>query len=66
MGAKDTGKRLFAVIGDPGELTAVVVQETGGEADASAGGNICQRRIMIRTVEITDFTGADETVWDCS
>ena len=65
MGAKDTGKRLFAVIRDPGELTAVVVQETGGEAYASSGGNIRQRRIMIRTVEIPNLPGIDQSMLHC-
>ena len=64
MGTQNTGKRLFAVIGDPCELGAVVVQKTGGEAYASSGGDIRKSRIVVRAVEIPDFPGIDQSVLD--
>ena len=64
MGTQNTGKRLFAVIGDPGKLAAVVVQKTGGEAYASSGGDIRKSRIVVRAVEIPDFPGIDQSVLD--
>ena len=59
MGTKNAGKALFAVIGDPGKLTAVVIQKTGSQADASSGGNIRKGRVVIRAVEIPDLPGID-------
>ena len=64
MGTQNTGKRLFAVIGDPSKLAAVVVQKTGGEAYASSGGDIRKSRIVVRAVEIPDFPGIDQSVLD--
>ncbi len=64
MGTQNAGKCFFAVIGNPGKLSAVVVQETGSEAYAFSGGYICQGRIMIRTVEIPDLPGIDQAVLD--
>ena len=64
MGTQDAGKSLFAVKGDPGELAAVVVQETRRQADAASGGHVDPRRIMVGAVEIFDFPGADQAVLD--
>ena len=64
VGTKHTGKRLFAVIGDPGKHAAVVVQKTGGETDASSGSDIRKGCVMIRTVEIPDLPGIDQSVLD--
>ena len=43
-------------------MTAVVVQKTGGKAYASPGGNIRKGRIVIRTVEISDLPGIDQSM----
>ena len=64
MGTQNAGKALCAVIGDPGELAAVVVQKARGETYASSGGNIRQGRIVVRTVEIPDLPGIDQSVLD--
>ena len=64
MGTQNTGKRLFAVIGNPCELAAVVVEETRSEAYAFSGGNICKGCIVIRTVEIPNLSSAYQSVLD--
>ena len=64
MGTQNTGKRLFAVIGDPCELAAVVVEETWGEAYASSGGNICKGRVVIRTIEIPNLSSVYQSAVD--
>ena len=56
MVAEYTVKGILAVIGNPGKLSAVVIQETGGKAYASSCCNIGKGGFMIGTVEIADFS----------
>ena len=56
MSAKNAGKTLAAIEGNPGELSAVVVQEAGREANAPACGDVGQRCVVIGAVEICDFS----------
>ena len=62
VGAEHTGEGFLAVKRNPCKLAAVIVQKTGSEADAFAGGDIGQGGVMIRTVEIADVSGGDEPV----
>ncbi len=39
---KDTAEGVFAIIGDPGKLTAVIIQKTGCQTDSLACGYICK------------------------
>ena len=62
VGAQNTGEAFLTVEGDPGKLAAVVVQESGREADALPGGDIDAGRVVVRAVEIPDLAGGDQAV----
>ena len=55
-----TGKGFFAVKGNPGELAAVVIQESRSQTDSLLRGNIRQGGIMVRTVEVIDPAACDQ------
>lgn len=50
MGAEDAGNSFFAVERRPGKFAVMVVQETGRQADAFAGGHIGKRGFMVVTL----------------
>ena len=62
MRTKDAGETLLAVKRDPRELSAVIVQKAGGQANTASGGDIGQRGIMICAVEVADLPGDDQAV----
>ena len=62
MCTENAGEGFLAVEGDPCELPAVIVQKAGGKAHASAGSDVGERRVVICTVEITDFVGGNQPV----
>lgn len=61
-----TGKAFFTVKWSPGELAAVIIQESGRQTDSFFRGNVCQRCIMIRAVEVFDLTACDQPLLDGS
>ena len=62
MCAKDTGEILFAIKGYPCELTAMVIQKSGCEADAASGRDVDERSVVIGTVEAVDMPGGHQSV----
>ena len=62
MRTKDTGEGFPAVKRYPRELAAVIVQKTGRQTDTSPGGHVGEGRVVIRTVEILYFPGADQSM----
>ena len=56
MRTEYAGEALFAVEGDPRELSAVVVEETGSEADSASCGNVGERGIVVGAVEAFELS----------
>ena len=61
---ENAGEALPAIKWNPCKLTAVIVKEAGSKADSASCSNVGECRIVIRTVEIFDFSAADESVLD--
>ena len=56
------GKHFLTIKRDPRELATVVIQKSGCQADAALCRNIGQGCIMVRTVEIVNLSGRNQTV----
>ena len=52
MGTKYTVKGIFACIGNPGKLPAVIVQEAGSKADSATCCDVGKGCIVVGAVEI--------------
>ena len=65
VGAENAGKALPAVKGNPGELPAVIIEESRCKADAPPGSYIGESRVVVRAVEIVDLPCSDQPVLDC-
>lgn len=56
MCQKNALEGVLAIVWYPGKLSAVVVKEARRKADSTPGGDVCESGIMIRTVEVLDFS----------
>lgn len=62
--AENAGEALRAIERNPGKLSAVIIEESRSQTYTPSGSNICERGVMIRTVEIVDLPCCDQPVLD--
>lgn len=62
MRTEHTVETLFAFEGNPRELSAVVVEETGSEAYSASCGDVGERGIVVGAVEVFDLSRCDQPV----
>ena len=62
MRTENAGKALPAIKRNPRKLPAVIIQKPRREAHALPRGDVGQRGVVIRAVEIADFFRRDQSV----
>ena len=55
MSTENAVKGILAVVRDPGELSAVIIQKTRSKADPAACRYVCQSSLVIGAVKIADL-----------